>query len=85
MANSYLAQEEYAHAYVELKKLEVRQTADMKQDEIEKKINLCLDHLSNEEIKIYEQIVSSYWSFEGKFIKTLLIAASLKWTNGWTW
>ena len=60
MANSYLAQEEYAHAYVELKKLEVRQTADMKQDEIEKKINLCLDHLSNEEIKIYEQIVSSY-------------------------
>jgi len=60
MANSYLAQEEYAHAYVELKKLEVRQTADMKQDEIEEKINLCRDHLADEEIKIYEQIVSSY-------------------------
>jgi len=58
MANCYLAQVEYEHAYIELKRLIQDSPKVLKKDEIEGKLNLCLKHLSDDEVESYNQIIS---------------------------
>jgi len=58
MVNCYLAQEKYEHAYIELKRLKQNSPNDLKKDEIESKLNLCLQYLSADEIESYNKIIS---------------------------
>ncbi len=57
-ANCYLAQNDYGHAYIELKRLRLHEDHQLKTEEIEQKLNLCLENLSVDEVKLYNLILS---------------------------
>ena len=51
LANSYLAQEEYDHAYLELSRLRRGGSRNFRKGEIEAKMRACEKHLSAEEVE----------------------------------
>ena len=51
LANSYLAQEEYGHAYLELSRLRLRGSRNFRKGEIEAKMRGCEKRLSPEEVE----------------------------------
>ena len=55
LANSYLAQAEYAHAYLELTRLRLGGSRNFRQGEIEAKMRACEKHLSAEDVKRIER------------------------------
>ena len=55
LANSYLAQAEYAHAYLELTRLTLGGSRNFRQGEIEAKMRACEKHLSAEDVKRIER------------------------------
>lgn len=57
-AKCYLAQKEYGHAYVELKRLTRKNHPDIRAGDVERRIDLCLEHLSSEDIRLYNQMLS---------------------------
>ncbi len=56
-ANSYLAQEEYGHAYLELRKLARKRSRNPQTKEVERKLSLCEGHLTAEELTLYGQLL----------------------------
>jgi hypothetical protein len=58
LANSYLAQEEYDHAYLELTRLRLRGSRNFRQGEIEAKLRACEKHLSAEEVKRIRELAA---------------------------
>ena len=50
MANCYLAQGQYAHAYIELIRLNKSASEFSNKGELSQKINICREHLSPEEV-----------------------------------
>lgn len=57
-AKCYLAQEEYGHAYIELKRLAQKNHPDIKESDVESRMDICLEHLSSEDIQLYNQMLS---------------------------
>ena len=55
LANAYLAQAEYAHAYLELTRLRLGGSRNFRQGEIEAKMRACEKHLSAEDVKRIER------------------------------
>jgi TolB-like protein len=55
MANCYLADAQYGHAYLELRRLQV--LSSFRLDEIERKLDLCRENLSQEEILRLDRLV----------------------------
>jgi TolB-like protein len=60
LANSYLAQAEYAHAYLELTRL--RRSRNFRQGEVEAKMRACEKHLSAEEVKRIRELAALHAS-----------------------
>ena len=58
MANCYLAQGQYAHAYIELIRLNKSASEFSNKGELSQKINICREHLSPEEISSLNKIIS---------------------------
>src|SRR3989338_4710080 len=55
LATAYLAQAEYAHAYLELTRLRLGGSRNFRQAEIEAKMRACEKHLSAEDVKRIER------------------------------
>jgi TolB-like protein len=62
LANSYLAQAEYAHAYLELTRLRLGGSRNFRQGEIEAKMRACEKHLSAEEVKRIRELAALHAS-----------------------
>jgi len=58
LANAYLAQEQYGHAYLELRRLTVGGSGNVRKAEIEAKIRTCERHLSNEEVEFVRELAA---------------------------
>jgi len=58
LANSYLAQEEYDHAYLELTRLRLGGSRNFRQGEIEAKMRACEKHLSAEEAERIRELAA---------------------------
>jgi TolB-like protein len=57
-ANSYLALEQYGHAYLELSRLNINGSRKVRQAEIEAKRRACEKHLSADEVEIIRGLAS---------------------------
>ena len=57
LANAYLAQEEYDHAYLELSRLSLGGSKNFRKSEIEAKMRACEKHLSAEEAERIRELV----------------------------
>lgn len=58
LANSYLAQGEYDHAYLELTRLRRGGSRNFRQEEIEAKMRACENHLSAEEMERIRELAA---------------------------
>ena len=58
LANSYLAQAEYAHAYLELTRLTLGGSRNFRQGEIEAKMRACEKHLSADDVKRIRELAA---------------------------
>jgi TolB-like protein len=58
LANAYLAQEQYDHAYLELSKLRLGGSRNFRKGEIEAKMRACEKHLSAEEVKSIRKLAA---------------------------
>lgn len=58
LANSYLAQDEYGHAYLELSRLRLGGSRNFRQGEIEAKMRACEAHLSAEDVKRIRELAA---------------------------
>ena len=58
LANSYLAQAEYAHAYLELTRLRLGGSRNFRQAEIEAKMRACEKHLSAEDVQRIRELAA---------------------------
>ena len=56
LANAYLAQDQFGHAYLELSKLMRSGSSNLRQDEVKAKMRACEKHLGAEEVKIIEEL-----------------------------
>jgi len=57
LANCYLEKKEYGHAYMELKKIHSANGMILKDADIKINIKKCLKHLSEQEVKMLDQMV----------------------------
>ncbi|MCD4780033.1 MAG: hypothetical protein K8S27_05715 [Candidatus Omnitrophica bacterium] len=56
LAKSFFIQKEYKHAFVEFKRVQVRNRLSEKNVEISGKLRLCEEHLSQEEVSLYQSV-----------------------------
>lgn len=56
LANAYVAQEQYGHAYLELSRLDLGGSPNLRKTEIEAKRRACERHLSGEEVAIIREL-----------------------------
>ena len=56
LANAYLAQDQFGHAYLELTKLMRSRSSYLRHDEVKAKMRVCEKHLGAEEVKIIEEL-----------------------------
>ena len=56
LANAYLAQNQFGHAYLELSKLMRSGSSNLRHDEVKAKMRACEKHLDPEEVKIIEEL-----------------------------
>ena len=56
LANAYLAQNQFGHAYLELSKLMRGGSSNLRHDEVKAKMRTCEKHLGAEEVKIIEEL-----------------------------
>ncbi|MFQ5656096.1 MAG: CsgG/HfaB family protein [Candidatus Methylomirabilales bacterium] len=59
LANSYLAQEQYDHAYLELSRLMLGGSRNFRKKETETKMRACEKHLSADEVKIIRELAAA--------------------------
>lgn len=57
LANTYLAQEAYDHAYLELSRLSLGGSKNFRKSEVEAKMRACEKHLSAEEVERIQELV----------------------------
>jgi len=58
LANAYVAQEQYGHAYLELSRLTLGGSPNVRKAEIEAKKGACERHLSGEEVEIIRELAA---------------------------
>ena len=56
LANAYLAQNQFGHAYLELSRLMRSGSSNLRHDEVKAKMRACEKHLDPEEVKIIEEL-----------------------------
>ena len=57
MANCYLAQGQYGHAYIELKKLSRGKESMLDLEDVTRKLDDCRTHLSADEMAIFDELI----------------------------
>lgn len=55
-ANTYLAQQQYAHAYLELNRLARSASKELREPEVAAKMRMCEKHLSPDDLKIIREL-----------------------------
>ena len=56
LANAYLAQEQYAHAYLELSRLMDRESSSVRASDVAARMRACEQHLSPEDVKMIREL-----------------------------
>jgi TolB-like protein len=57
LANAYLAQQQYGHAYLELSRIGPGGWKNLRRDEVEAKLRVCEKNLRTEELKLIRELV----------------------------
>jgi len=60
LANAFLAQEQYGHAYLELRRLTVGGSRNVWKAEIDAKIRTCERHLSGQEVELIRELAARW-------------------------